>query len=81
MVRMADSQPEGRGFESRRVICEQDTLNPQLGVAIISRIACGTPNVSKKNKPILLISPNLTLAIFSDDKLSWFRNFEYSSAI
>jgi hypothetical protein len=38
MVRMSDSQPEGRGFESRRGICEQDTLNPQLGVAIISRI-------------------------------------------
>jgi hypothetical protein len=28
--------------------CEQVTLNPQLGVAIISRIACGTPNLSKK---------------------------------
>jgi hypothetical protein len=50
MVRMSDSQPEGRGFESRRGICEQDTLNPQFGVAIISRIACGTPNVSKKKK-------------------------------
>jgi hypothetical protein len=25
-------------------------LNPQLGVAIISRIACGTPNLSKKKK-------------------------------
>jgi hypothetical protein len=49
MVRMSDSQPEGRGFESRRRhgICEQDTLNTQLGVAIISRIACGTPNVNK----------------------------------
>jgi hypothetical protein len=34
--------------KARRGVCEQDTLNPQLGVAIISRIACGTPNVSKK---------------------------------
>jgi hypothetical protein len=41
MVRMSDSQPEGRGFESRRGICE---------VAIISRIACGTLNLRKKKK-------------------------------
>jgi hypothetical protein len=26
MVRMSDSQPEGRGFEPRRAIYEQDTL-------------------------------------------------------
>jgi hypothetical protein len=39
---MSDSQPEGRGCESRS--------NPQLGVAIISRIACGAPSVSKKRK-------------------------------
>jgi hypothetical protein len=29
-------------------ICEQDSLNPQLGVAVTSRIACDTPNFSKK---------------------------------
>jgi hypothetical protein len=29
-------------------LTEQDTLNPQLGVAIISRIVCGTPNLSKQ---------------------------------
>jgi hypothetical protein len=37
-----------RSPTARRGICEQDTLNPQLWVAMISRIACGTPNVSKK---------------------------------
>jgi hypothetical protein len=40
--------------KARRGICEQDTLNPQLGVAIISRIACGTPNVIKKKKKKIL---------------------------
>jgi hypothetical protein len=50
MVRMSDSQPEGRGFESRHGICEHETLNQKLGVAIISRIAYGTPNLIKKNK-------------------------------
>jgi hypothetical protein len=43
MVRTSDSQPKGRGFESRR---RHGTVSvsriPQLGVARISRIACGT---------------------------------------
>jgi hypothetical protein len=43
---MSDSQLA----KARRGICGLDTLNPQLGVAIISRIACGTSNVSKKRK-------------------------------
>jgi hypothetical protein len=50
MVRTSDSQPEGREFESRRGICEQDTLNSTARVAIISRIAWGTPNLSTKKK-------------------------------
>jgi hypothetical protein len=46
MVRMSDSQPEGRGFESRRGICEQDALK-----STARGTACGTPrpNLSKKN--------------------------------
>jgi hypothetical protein len=34
----------------QRGICEQDTLNSQFGVAIISIIACGTPNPRVKKK-------------------------------
>jgi hypothetical protein len=34
--------------KTQRGICEQDTLNPQLRVAIISRITCGTSHLSKK---------------------------------
>jgi hypothetical protein len=52
MVRMSAHNQRVVGSnpaKAQRGICEQDTLNPQLGgiVAIISRIACGTPNVSK----------------------------------
>jgi hypothetical protein len=50
MVRTSDSQPEGRGFESWRGIFEQDTLKSIAQVAIISRIACGTPKLSKKKE-------------------------------
>jgi hypothetical protein len=31
-------------------LCEDALENPQLGVAIISRIACGIPNLNKKEK-------------------------------
>jgi hypothetical protein len=52
MVRTSDSQPEGRVFESRRrhgvVSVSRIPYNPQLGLAIISRIACGIPNLIKK---------------------------------
>jgi hypothetical protein len=44
--------------KAQRGICEQDTctLKSQLGVAIISRIACSTPNLSKKKKNFKTIS-------------------------
>jgi hypothetical protein len=37
-------------------------INPQLGVDIISRIACGTPNLSKKNNKKIKISATLLFA-------------------
>jgi hypothetical protein len=47
-----DSQPEGSWLripaKARCGICEQVTLRSTARVAIISRIACGTPNLSKK---------------------------------
>jgi hypothetical protein len=64
MVRTSDSsQPEDRGFESRRrhgvVSVSRITKNPQLGVAIISRIACGIPNLIKKKKKSIEIAAYL----------------------
>jgi hypothetical protein len=50
MVRTSASQPEGRGFESRRGICEHDTLKSTARGSQNKKTCLRTPNLSKKKK-------------------------------
>jgi hypothetical protein len=50
--------------KTRRGICEQDTLKSTARVAIISRIACGTTNLSKKSMVLASVDLVLTHKIY-----------------
>jgi hypothetical protein len=86
MVWMSDSQPKGRGFESRRGICEQDTLkstalgsqNKQNCLRHVPLTSVKKINIEERQTPSL--KDNLSHFLnSSDDELNMYSNVQCDS--